>query len=312
MNLKFLETFVWVARLKSFRLTAEKLFTTQASISSRIAVLESELGVKLFLRDSRGVSLTPDGMKVLDYAEQMMVTMQGLKQSLETTSSKVGRIRIGAMDTVIHTWLSPLVTELMDNFPLVEIELVADTALNLCDQLQKGFLDVILQTDLMRQESVRSLELASHPMGWIVASHSIYNRDYASLAELAQERIITYSKNSHPHQDVLSLMQAHGVAAPRMNCVNSVSAITRLLRDGFGIGALPPVLVSEELARGELLVLPMAQRLPNLQVVVSWRVGVELVEEIVALCQSVVARYAEEVGEERMVLNQPNPLRTPD
>ncbi|MCQ1775590.1 LysR family transcriptional regulator, partial [Neorhizobium galegae] len=54
MNLKFLETFVWVAKLKSFRLTAEKLFTTQASISSRIAVLESELGVKLFLRDSRG------------------------------------------------------------------------------------------------------------------------------------------------------------------------------------------------------------------------------------------------------------------
>ncbi|WP_348751154.1 LysR family transcriptional regulator [Pseudomonas rhodesiae] len=302
MNLKFLETFVWVARLKSFRLTAEKLFTTQASISSRIAVLESELGVKLFLRDSRGVSLTPEGVKVLDYAEQMMVTLQGLKQSLETTSSKVGRIRIGAMDTVIHTWLSPLVAELMDRFPLVEIELVADTALNLSDQLQKGFLDLILQTDLLRLETVRSLELGSHPMAWIVASQSIYNRDYASLADLAQERIITYSKNSHPHQDVIRLMQANGVAAPRMNCVNSVSAITRLLRDGFGIGALPPVLVGEELARGELLMLPMEQRLPNLQVVVSWRVGVELVEEIVGLCQKVVARYAEEVGEERMVL----------
>lgn len=303
MNLKFLETFVWVAKLKSFRLTAEKLFTTQASISSRIAVLESELGVKLFLRDSRGVSLTPEGLKVLDYAEQMMVTMQGLKQSLETSSSKVGRIRIGVMDTVIHTWLSPLVAELMDHFPLVEIELVADTALNLSDQLQKGFLDLILQTDLLRLETVRSLELASHPMAWIVASQSIYHRDYASLAELAQERIITYSKNSHPHQDVISLMQANGVPAPRMNCVNSVSAITRLLRDGFGIGALPPVLVSEELARGELVMLPMAQRLPNLQVVVSWRVGVELVEEIVGLCQKVVARYAEEVGEERMLLS---------
>jgi len=304
MNLKFLETFVWVAKLKSFRLTAEKLFTTQASISSRIAVLESELGVKLFLRDSRGVSLTPEGLKVLDYAEQMMVTMQGLKQSLETTSSKVGRIRIGAMDTVIHTWLSPLVAELMDHFPLVEIELVADTALNLSDQLQKGFLDLILQTDLLRLETVRSLELASHPMAWIVASQSIYHRDYASLAELAQERIITYSKNSHPHQDVLSLMQANGVAAPRMNCVNSVSAITRLLRDGFGIGALPPVLVMEELARGELVMLPMTQKLPNLQVVVSWRVGVELVEEIVGLCQKVVTRYAAEVGQERMLLTK--------
>lgn len=302
MNLKFLETFVWVARLKSFRLTADKLFTTQASISSRIAVLEGELGVKLFLRDSRGVSLTPEGLKVLDYAEQMLDTMAALKQSIETRSSKVGRVRIGVMDTVIHTWLSPLVAQMTDLYPRVEIELVADTALNLCDQLQKGFLDLVLQTDLVRHESVRSLELASHPLGWIVASNSIHNRDYADLAELAQERIITYSKNSRPHQDIVALMQANGVMAPRLNCVNSVSAITRLLRDGFGIGALPPVLVAEELARGELILLDIEQRPANLPVVVSWRVGVEWVEEIVTLCQQVLAGYAHKVGKDCITL----------
>jgi DNA-binding transcriptional LysR family regulator len=306
MNLKFLETFVWVARLKSFRLTAEKLFTTQASISSRIAVLEGELGVKLFLRDSRGVSLTPEGLKVLDYAEKMMETMQALKQSISTPSSKVGRIRIGVMDTVIHTWLSPLVAEMTDVYPLVEIELVADTSLNLCDQLQKGFLDLVLQTDLLHQETIRSLELASHPVGWIAATNSIYNREYSSVADLARERIITYSKNSRPHQDVLSLMQANGVIAPRFSCVNSVSAITRLLRDGFGIAALPPVLVSEELARGELTLLAIEQRPPNLQVVVSWRVGAELVEEIVVLCQKVLRSYAQKVGEEYIGLSKPS------
>ena len=304
MNLKFLETFVWVARLKSFRLTADKLFTTQASISSRIAVLEGELGVKLFLRDSRGVSLTPEGLKVLEYAEQMLDTMAALKQSIETRSSKVGRVRIGVMDTVIHTWLSPLVAQMTDLYPRVEIELVADTALNLCDQLQKGFLDLVLQTDLVRHESVRSLELASHPLGWIVASNSIYNRDYADLAELAQERIITYSKNSRPHQDIVALMQANGVLAPRLNCVNSVSAITRLLRDGFGIGALPPVLVAEELARGELTLLDIEQRPANLPVVVSWRVGVEWVEEIVTLCQQVLAGYAHKVGKDCITLTE--------
>ncbi|CAI8771788.1 LysR family transcriptional regulator [Pseudomonas sp. IT-P260] len=303
MNLKFLETFVWVARLKSFRLTADKLFTTQASISSRIAVLEGELGVKLFLRDSRGVSLTPEGLKVLDYAEQMLDTMSALKQSIETRSSKVGRVRIGVMDTVIHTWLSPLVAQMTERYPRVEIELVADTSLNLCDQLQKGFLDIVLQTDLVRHESVRSLELASHPLGWIVASNSIYNREYADLGELAQERIITYSKNSRPHQDLLALMQANGVLAPRLNCVNSVSAITRLLGDGFGIGVLPPVLVAEELARGELTLLDIDQRPPNLQVVVSWRVGVEWVEEMVTLCQQVLAGYARKVGEKYIVLS---------
>ncbi|MNV59492.1 HTH-type transcriptional regulator GltR [compost metagenome] len=233
-----------------------------------------------------------------------MDTMQALKQSIETRSSKAGRVRIGVMDTVIHTWLSPLVAQMTDHYPLVEIELVADTSLNLCDQLQKGFLDVILQTDLLRQESVRSLELASHPMGWIVASNSLYNREYSGVADLANERIITYSKNSHPHQEVLALMQANGVTAPRLNCVNSVSAITRLLRDGFGIGALPPVLVAEELARGELTLLDIDQRPPDLQVVVSWRVGVEWVEEIVALCQQVLEGYAQKVGENYIVLTR--------
>ena len=249
MNLKFLETFVWVARLKSFRLTAEKLFSTQASISSRIAVLEDELGVKLFVRDSRGVTLTPEGDKVLAYAERMMDTMHALKQSLDTGASTQGRIRIGAMDTVIHTWLSPLVARVTETFPAVEIELMADTARNLSEQLQKGYLDLIFQTDSLRHESVLNLELGSYPLRWIVSTGSIYHRDYASLADLARERVVTFSKHSRPHQDVLGLLHANGVAAPRLNCVNSVAAMTRLLRDGFGVGALPPALVSQELAR---------------------------------------------------------------
>ncbi|MCR1760160.1 LysR family transcriptional regulator, partial [Pseudomonas aeruginosa] len=196
MNLKFLETFVWVARLKSFRLTAEKLFSTQASISSRIAVLEDELGVKLFVRDSRGVTLTPEGDKVLAYAERMMDTMHALKQSLDTGASTQGRIRIGAMDTVIHTWLSPLVARVTETFPAVEIELMADTARNLSEQLQKGYLDLIFQTDSLRHESVLNLELGSYPLRWIVSTGSIYHRDYASLADLARERVVTFSKHS--------------------------------------------------------------------------------------------------------------------
>ncbi len=263
MNLKFLETFVWVARLKSFRLTAEKLFSTQASISSRIAVLEDELGVKLFVRDSRGVTLTPEGDKVLAYAERMMDTMHALKQSLDTGASTQGRIRIGAMDTVIHTWLSPLVARVTETFPAVEIELMADTARNLSEQLQKGYLDLIFQTDSLRHESVLNLELGSYPLRWIVSTGSIYHRDYASLADLARERVVTFSKHSRPHQDVLGLLHANGVAAPRLNCVNSVAAMTRLLRDGFGVGALPPALVSQELERGELTLLRLGPPPPT-------------------------------------------------
>lgn len=303
MNLKFLETFVWVARLQSFSLTAEKMFSTQAAISSRIAALEDELGLRLFVRDSRGVSLTPEGLKVLDYAEQMLEVQRALKHSLDNTSPQQGLVRIGVMDTVIHTWLSPLMSTLMQTFPAVEIEITADAARNLCEQLQKGYLDIVFQTDLIRHESVRNLELAHYPMHWIAASNSIYARPYASLTEMAGERIITFVKHSRPHQDVLNLLHAHGISAPRVSCVNSVSAMTRLIRDGFGIGALPAALVAKPLASGELIQLDPGSRLPQLDVVASWRagVGLELIENIVEMSRQVVCQYAADVGPLLMV-----------
>ncbi|RCI69042.1 LysR family transcriptional regulator, partial [Pseudomonas aeruginosa] len=104
----------------------------------------------------------------------------------DTGASTQGRIRIGAMDTVIHTWLSPLVARVTETFPAVEIELMADTARNLSEQLQKGYLDLIFQTDSLRHESVLNLELGSYPLRWIVSTGSIYHRDYASLADLAR------------------------------------------------------------------------------------------------------------------------------
>ncbi|HEM8498452.1 TPA: LysR family transcriptional regulator, partial [Burkholderia multivorans] len=67
MNTRFLETFVWLATLKSFRLTADKLHATQGAVSSRIASLEQDLGVRLFDRGSKEVTLTRDGSKALKY-----------------------------------------------------------------------------------------------------------------------------------------------------------------------------------------------------------------------------------------------------
>ncbi|MDF5808189.1 LysR family transcriptional regulator [Pseudomonas aeruginosa] len=238
MNLKFLETFVWVARLKSFRLTAEKLFSTQASISSRIAVLEDELGVKLFVRDSRGVTLTPEGDEVLAYAERMMDTMHAPKQSLDTGASTQGRIRIGAMDTVIHTWLSPLVARVTETLPGGGDR--ADGGQRA--QPLRAVAEGLPGPDL--PDRLAAPRVGAHTWNWAATRCAgsspparSTHRDYASLADLARERVVTFSKHSRPHRDVLGLLHANGVAAPRLNCVNSVAAMTRLLRDGFGVGA---------------------------------------------------------------------------
>lgn len=307
MNIKFLETFVWVARLKSFRLTAEKMFSTQASISNRIAALESELGAKLFLRDTKGVLLTPEGERVLDYAEKMIDTLRELKQSISATSNIKGCIRLGIMDTVIHTWLSPFISSLTSCYPLVEIELTVDTSLNLCEQLQRGYLDLILQTDMVRSDTVRNQHLATFPVHWVVSAGSIYERSYGSIEKLASERIITFSRNSRPHQDILNLLHADGIEGPKISCVNSVAAITRLICDGFGIGALPALLVSKELAEGKLLLLEGVARPQAMDVIACWRTGagLELTDQVVAIARQTLEQYTCHMGPELVLLGPP-------
>ena len=303
MNMRFLLTFVWVARLGSFRLTAEKLSTTQAAISSRISVLETELGVQLFLRDSRGVSLTREGHKVLGYAEEMLATQQRLQQSLGLADSFAGRLRVGVMDTVIHSWLSELISALSRDYPQVEVELTADTALNLSEQLLKGQLDLVFQTDLLRADGVRNVQLASYPLSWVVARAGAQDRSYVSLADLCQERLLTFSRHSRPHQDMLNFLHQHAIAAPRVSCINSVAAIIKLVADGFGIGALPPVLVSRELQSGAMIALPI-EAAPGFSVYASWRAGagLELNEAVVNLSQAVVAEYQRSVSPAHFVL----------
>lgn len=61
MNLRFLQAFVWVARLRSFKAAADRLHTTQAGISGRVATLEEQFGVRLFERDRRLMTPAPPG-----------------------------------------------------------------------------------------------------------------------------------------------------------------------------------------------------------------------------------------------------------
>jgi len=83
------------------------------------------------------------------------------------------------------------------------------------------------------------------------------------------------------------------VLSTRINCVNSASAITRLIRDGFGIGVLPLKLVQAEVANGNLMALEGAPSLPDMDIVATWRTGsgIALVEDIVEMAQEVSRTY---------------------
>jgi DNA-binding transcriptional LysR family regulator len=304
VNLKFLETFIWVARLHSFSLAADKLHSTQAAISSRISVLEQDLGTKLFTRDPKGVTLTREGERVLHYAEHIAETMEHLRASLRDETLASGSIRIGAMDSAVHAWFIDFVTDVTRTYPNLDVEVTVESALNLAEQLRRGMLDMVFQTDFLRDETIRSVELMRLPFGWVAAPHSRATLEASgktratTLRAIAGSRIITYSRHSRPHQDLMRLLQSHGINEARVSCVNSLAAIIKLAQDGFGVAVVPPALVPASLWDSELTRLDCPDLPAEMPFVAAWRFSVDnpWPQRLIEVATETVGKYVERVG----------------
>jgi DNA-binding transcriptional LysR family regulator len=266
LNLKFLETFVWVARLRSFSLAAEKLCTTQAAVSNRIATLERDLGVRLFERDLRNVGLTPHGQRALPQAEAIVRMVGEFERSIGDTNNLRGTVMIGAIDSIVYAWLPRLIERVKESYPNVTIDLNVDTSINLARQIQEGQIDLGLIMGPVVAPHIRNIELCSFDCLWIAAPTLALKTGRLRIADLSDYPIFAYSKGSQPHQAVLRAIDAAEVDPGRVRVFNSnsLATITRLIRDGVGVAVLPQVVVQEYLEKGELRILDVDARLPPL------------------------------------------------
>jgi DNA-binding transcriptional LysR family regulator len=266
LNLKFLETFVWVARLRSFSLTAEKLRTTQAAVSNRIATLERDLGVRLFERDLRNVSLTPHGQRALPQAEAIVRMVGEFERAIGDANTLRGTVMIGAIDSIVYAWLPRLIERVKEAYPNVTIDLNVDTSINLARQIQDRQIDLGLIMGPVVAPHVRNIELCAFDCLWVAAPKLVLKTGRLRIADLADYPIFAYSKGSQPHQAVLRAIEAEDVdpGVVRVFNSNSLATITRLIRDGVGVAVLPQVVVQEYLEKGELRILDVDARLPPL------------------------------------------------
>lgn len=120
MQLKQLEVFVQVARLKSFSKAADALYLTQPTISAHISALEGELGSKLVVRSTKEIQLTATGSILYGYANQILGLCERAEQEVKTASSDIqGALSIAA-STVPSQYLLPrILPHLRKRYPKV-------------------------------------------------------------------------------------------------------------------------------------------------------------------------------------------------
>ncbi|NKI68661.1 LysR family transcriptional regulator [Collimonas pratensis] len=300
MNIRFLETFVWLAKLKNFRLTAEKLHTTQAAVSSRIATLEQDFGVRLFDRGAREVALTTDGSKALVYAERIVKLMREMKDEMSAKDHYSGVLRIGVIESIVHSWFPDLIGCIHKLFPQLEIEISSDTTIHLREQFSKGDLDLVLQADAVIAPNIRNLKLCEFPMRWVGSAKLDIGNETLSLSDLAAFPLVSFARNSGPHTVLEQLFSDSERGSLHINCITSVATMIRLVSDGFGVAVVPPAIIQRELNDGSLQQLRVDADFPALQLMASFRNDPEnaLTETIASIAQETASEFALNWGPE--------------
>ncbi|WER49385.1 LysR substrate-binding domain-containing protein [Cupriavidus sp. WKF15] len=140
MELAELEIFRAVAREQSITRAAKTLARVQSNVTTRVKQLEESLGVALFQRDSKKMILTPEGQRLLGYAEQMLALAEEARQSMRL-SAPSGTLRVGSMESSAATLLPGPLGEFHAAWPDVELNLATGTTGFLVDAVLGHRLD---------------------------------------------------------------------------------------------------------------------------------------------------------------------------
>ncbi len=270
IDLKALETFVWVAELGSFRAAANKMHTTQPAISQRIAQLEAELGTRLLERERRIVTPTPRGRTLLAYAEKMLGLRAEMLSAFSDVTSLRGVMRIGVAETIVHTWLTRFLKHVNSIHPHLGLEIEVDITPNLRERLASQELDLAFVLGPSTLPTMASRELCSYPVAFVASSAIRWKRQPVPLEELATYPIITFSRNTHPYVAVRSLFSRHDLPAVRLHASASLSTVVHMATEGLGVAVIPPAIVTGELASGRLALVETRVTLPDLSFFAVW------------------------------------------
>lgn len=140
MELAELEIFRAVAREQSITRAAKRLDRVQSNVTTRVKQLEESLGVSLFQRDSKKMLLTPQGFRLLDYADRLLALADEARQSMRTDAPS-GPLRLGSMESSAATLLPRPLGAFHALWPDVELKLSTGTTQALVDAVLGHRLD---------------------------------------------------------------------------------------------------------------------------------------------------------------------------
>lgn len=142
MDIKVLRYFLALAREKSVTGAAEYLHITQPTLSRQLSELEERLGTPLFIRGSRRITLTDEGMRLRKRAEEILELVQKTEAEFHAPAGTIGGdIYIGGGETYVMGLIADIVKDLQKDYPQIRVHIFSGNADDVIERIDNGILD---------------------------------------------------------------------------------------------------------------------------------------------------------------------------
>jgi len=250
IDIDLLRTFLTIAETGSFTRAAEEVHRTQSAVSMQMKKLEEQVGKPLFERGARSVRLTPDGLRLLDYA-QRIVSLSEEAMSVFSEPDLQGVVTMGVPDDYADRLLPRVLSAFARSHPHVELVVRCDGSMNLGERMEQGELDLAIVThcdvakgEVIRREAlsfVGATEHATHladPLPLAVGPRSCSWRKTATMALDSAGRKYRVAYTSSAAAPLISAVLA-GLAVTILP-ESALRKGMRVLTQREGFPALPP------------------------------------------------------------------------
>lgn len=199
MELRSLRYFVIVAEELNITRAAERLNMSQPPLSSQIKALEDELGVQLFIRGKRRLTITDAGMLLYRRARQILELSEETRRELESMDALAGTLRISLVEGRAPYLLSRWVAGFRSEFPRVTVELWNGSGDDVLERLLRGLADLALLASPYNAEQLDGFAVGREP--WVAMmsiSHPLAaaEGEFVPLHRLVGEPLFIPSRRS--------------------------------------------------------------------------------------------------------------------
>lgn len=260
ITLRQLQYVVAVADLRSFRGAAEACGVAQPSLSEQVAEAEEQLGVRLFDRDTQGVSITVAGLDVVADARKALAAMDAVLDTASRFRDPLhGPLRIGVIPT-ISPYLVPAASRaLRESHPALTLLWAEEQKTTLLRRLRSRELDAAIVADgddlgdLVRQPLARDAFVAALPAG-----HALCARETIELDDLFAETLLLLDEAHCLRAQALAVCGAAAVREHPFRA-NSLPTLLQLVAQGAGVTLLPSMARVVESVRSDIVVRPLRE-----------------------------------------------------